>query len=321
MLSLQQLVPISLLVALLTTSAVAQVPEQTEPNKQAQSDLEEFERLLDQVDPPSLHAALHDYSPKKFDHGMFEKDRTAAEYLHRDDASLASSIVSLAKRQTVSNGTASIASPPAGPSTSTSPAAGVSPSTPASPVPQGGSSQTTTSPNAPTSSPNAPGSVTTTSPVVAGGSTPANAGGTSTTSAGAGGNLTPGQVVTTTNAQGVTIVSTVGGGVRTLPPSNNAGQTTSTTAADKNTKSSQTTTSRRTTTLPDGSKSTVTAVTVVPAPGVDDSSPSGTAGVGTATGTSPGAPGLQTGIATRTGSVGREMMMVLGGAVGVAMLM
>ncbi|KAL8697662.1 MAG: hypothetical protein Q9224_002201, partial [Gallowayella concinna] len=84
----------------------AQDSYQKSLDKEAQSDIEAFNRLLDQVDPPSLHAALHDYSPKKFKHGMFKEDRTAVEAIHQEQPSLASSIVAKAKRQDIpTNGT------------------------------------------------------------------------------------------------------------------------------------------------------------------------------------------------------------------------
>ena len=61
-------------------------------------------------------------------------------------------------------------------------------------------------------------------------------------------------------------------------------------------------------------------MTVVPAPGADTAAPSGTAGVGSGTGTATKSPGLQTGVATRVGW-GMEVAAVVGGAVGVAMMM
>ena len=65
----------------------------------------------------------------------------------------------------------------------------------------------------------------------------------------------------------------------------------------------------------------MTAVTVVPASVADVSVPSGTAGVGAASGTAGSSPGLQTGFAPKTIGFGREMLAVVGGAVGVAMMM
>ena len=62
-------------------------------------------------------------------------------------------------------------------------------------------------------------------------------------------------------------------------------------------------------------------MTVVPASGVDESVPSGTAGPGSASGAAVASPGLQTGFAPKSISFGREMLAVVGGAVGVAMMM
>lgn len=358
--SLQRLLPVALLLTLVTSSAIAQTPEQFKAKEEAQSDLEEFERLLDQVDPPSLHAALHDYSPKKFTHGMFEKDRTAAEALHREDASVASSIVALAKRQEISNGTISTSAAPIVPGdSSTDVPASASATTFVSPVapiatatrnPTDGSTPITESSSvAPGSSLNAPTTVlsTSTSPLVPGASTSAgvvasdSSAGAATTSAieeasslTAGavatftdaqgalttGTLSSGEIVTSVNAQGVTIVTTVGGGSRTLPPGDSSSGSGNLSTPTRHAPS-QTTTSRRTTTLPDGSRSTVTAVTVVAAAGVSDSVPSGTAGPGPASGTAEGSPGLQTGFAPKTIGFGKEMLAVVGGAVGVAMMM
>lgn len=98
---------ISLFLASLSAFAIAEPSYvEREKDKEALADLEAFQRLLDQVDPPALHAALHKHSPKKFEHGIFKEDRTAAEAVHREDASLATKIASLAlaKRQNPGNG-------------------------------------------------------------------------------------------------------------------------------------------------------------------------------------------------------------------------
>jgi hypothetical protein len=58
-----------------------------------------FQKLLSKTDPEALHAALHNLSPSKFKHGAYHKDHTAAEAIHKDDPSLATSIVVLARRQ------------------------------------------------------------------------------------------------------------------------------------------------------------------------------------------------------------------------------
>ena len=327
--SLRRLLPITFLAVLLGTQIVAKPHDCAEAKKESQQDLEEFQRLLDQADPPSLHSALHDYSPKKFRHGMFEKDRTAAEVLHHDDPNIASSIVALAKRQTPSNGTTTTPPPPGQPASSSTPA-GESPATPSPPIATGTDSNgsptdvTTASPAAgsPTSAPTTTAE-TSSSPLVpvensfTTGSTPAVASGSTTAAPSGSSSLSQGEVVTTTNAQGVTIISTVGGGYSTLSPSGNE-RTSSTSGARS--EQSRTTTSRRTTTLANGSQSTVTAVTVVPGEGADTAAPSGTAGVGSGSGTGTAPPGLQTGVATRLGWK-VEALAVVGGAVGVAMMM
>lgn len=81
----------------------------------AEPNAEAFQKLLNEVDPPALHSALHEHSPKKFAHGMFREDRIAVEAIHREDPPLAQSIVMLAKRQNASNSTTQ--SPSAPPST------------------------------------------------------------------------------------------------------------------------------------------------------------------------------------------------------------
>ncbi|KAL9105132.1 MAG: hypothetical protein Q9187_008822, partial [Circinaria calcarea] len=96
---------VSLFLARLSALVIAEPSYlERERDKEALADLEAFQRLLDQVDPPALHAALHKHSPKKFEHGIFKEDRTAVEAVHREDASLATKIASLAKRQNPGNG-------------------------------------------------------------------------------------------------------------------------------------------------------------------------------------------------------------------------
>ena len=364
MLSLQKLLPFSLFLSLVTSSAIAHIADQAHTEREAQADLEEFERLLDQVDPPSLHAALHDYSPKKFTHGMFEKDRTAAEALHKEDASIASSIVALAKRQTPGNGTVTTSTPSVPDSSSTpevpdsasattlvTPVAPIATGTPLSTLPAGsvtteslvvsGSENGLTTILSTSTAPLVPGASSTDD--ASGPTTDASSAGAATTSAPEASPLTAGEVITSTNAQGdlvantlsdgevvtsinaqgVTIVTTVGGGSKTIAPNDDNNESGSSDSATTSTRrpQSQTTTSKRTTTLADGRQSTVTAVTVVPASGADESVPSGTAGPGSATGTAAASPGLQTGIAPKSISFGREMLAVVGGAVGVAMMM
>lgn len=88
-----------------------------DPLPEAESNVEAFQKLLNEVDPPALHSALHEHSPKKFAHGMFREDRIALEAIHKEDPPLAKSIVILAKRQVVSNSTTQSSAPPAAAST------------------------------------------------------------------------------------------------------------------------------------------------------------------------------------------------------------
>ena len=333
---------------LLPLSSALVHPHQIHKESQDQGEDAGFaglQKLLDQVDPPSLHAALHDLSPKKFKHGMFQDDRTAVEAIHKDEPSLATSVVYVAKHNVmedikkdlvkravdVSNGNA----------TTTTPATvvpGVSSTPVVTPVPQGGdtTSSTTSSPSGDTSTPAAgasestPPTTTSTSissngGVAAGsgsgtGSSPttsaaAAAGGSTSTTGTSSPSLTHGEVLTSTNSVGLVVVSTVGGGARTITPSGGGASTTGAQA-----KSSSTSTVVHTSTLPNGSQSVVTAVTVVGVGGAEAETPTGAAGV-SPTGTSSGSPGLQTGEAPMTRGWCKEMALVVGGAVGFAMLM
>lgn len=92
-------------------------PIEREAVPEAESNVEAFQKLLNEVDPPALHSALHEHSPKKFAHGMFREDRIALEAIHKEDPPLAKSIVILAKRQLVSNSTTQSSAPPATAST------------------------------------------------------------------------------------------------------------------------------------------------------------------------------------------------------------
>ncbi|KAI4110334.1 MAG: hypothetical protein LQ339_001501 [Xanthoria mediterranea] len=340
----------------LVTVAIAGDSYQKSVDKEAVSDIEEFSKMLEQVDQQALHAALHDYSPKKFKHGMFKEDRTAVEAIHREQPSVASTIVAKAKRQDIpSNGTAPASTPADNPSPTTP--LPEDPSDTASPPPDSGS--TDAGPSASVSAVATPdpispvlgstlegGSATPT--VSAGGSpdqTPATAtagnseGSAEPTSAEGGANptttpssaftggstpsLTAGQVVTTTNAEGITIVSTVGGGYVTLSRSSNGGASSPTTGSVRTTRrASSTSVVLQTTTLPDGSQSTVTAVTVVPGAGDASATPTGEAGAQGGSTEGGSNPALQSGVGpVRLGSLGWEIVCLLGGAVGVAMMM
>jgi len=298
MLSIHNLLTTALLLAALSSTLSVDEALRREQKKEAKADADTFQKLLNQVDPPSLHAALHDFSPKKFKHGMFPEDRTAIEVIHREEPSLATGILNmahLAKRQSpdISNGTLPSANP--SPTTTGRP----------TPVPQGPSTTSAAAEQSPTTTPSTPAptsaiptsAVPTSSPIA---SSPSAS-------------ETAGQVLTTTDASGHVIVTTIGGGAVTVNPS-----TTPSSSAGQSTvqASSKTSTVVRTSTLPDGSQSTMTSITVVAANTPADT-PTGAAGA-TTTGAK-SSPGLQTAEAPAR-AFGMEMALVLGAAAVVALL-
>lgn len=327
MLCFRNILSASLFLIALTSCAWGQ---QQEP----EGDLETFQKLLEQVDPPSLHEALHSVSGKKYKHGAFPEDRTAVEVIHKEEPSVATRIVKLARRQDnevidlgkrqgpdISNGTTPTNTPP-GPNPETSTRVTPVPQTPQSSTPAPGQTTEastspasvdtpTTTPSAPTSSNNAPVSSPAVSTTSAGPATRSSNPSTTARSV----SLTAGQVITTTNGVGLTIISTVGGGASTISPSAKGVTSTNTHRAE-----AQTSVVVQTSTLPDGSQSVVTAVTVVGAgaSGAGET-PSGTAGVGATTTSS--SPGLQTGEAVMSRGWGKEMVLIVGGAVAFAGLM
>ncbi|KAI6252399.1 hypothetical protein MCOR27_011182 [Pyricularia oryzae] len=58
-----------------------------------------FPCLLNAVSSEALHDVLHRYFPNRFKDGIYESDKNAMEAVHREDASLATSLVKIAKRQ------------------------------------------------------------------------------------------------------------------------------------------------------------------------------------------------------------------------------
>ncbi|KAL9098840.1 MAG: hypothetical protein Q9163_005569 [Psora crenata] len=300
--------PYTLLFALFAPCLTTSPLQRCDPHNEAQVDIDTFQKLLSQVDPPALHAALHDFSPRKFKHGMFQEDRTAVEAIHREQPGIATGILKMAnlvKRQ--DNGTAA--------STTSTQETPQPATTLVTPVPQGDESTTAVveSPTITTATSNrADTTVTNSAPVTSQASlAPSATDSSSATSL----SLTAGEVVTTTNSVGLTIISTVGGGATTLSPSETPSDSPPSTAR----RSSMTSTLVRTSTLPNGQQSTITAITVV-AGGNPPDTPTGTAGV-VATGTQSVQPGLQTGEAMMTRGFGKEMAVVLGAAVGAAILM
>ena len=292
--------------------------------------METFQKLLDEAHPPALHEALHSFAPKKYKHGAFPEDRTAVEFIHKEEPSVATSIVNLARRQNVEvvdlnkrqdNGTTTTNAPPTpNPQTTTN-------VTPVPPISEGSTlSQISATESSP--GPNTTPVVSTTSSGV-----PVSSSAISTSVAGASTSVTPstsnvasttrnpisltaGEIITTTNAVGLTIISTVGGGASTVSPSNRATISTNTHKG-----AAPTSVVVQTSTLPNGSQSVVTAVTVVGAGGSEGAgdTPTGTAGVGPSS--TSGSPGLQTGEAVMSRGWGKEMVLVVGGAVAFAGMM
>ncbi|OWP07375.1 hypothetical protein B2J93_6154 [Marssonina coronariae] len=59
-----------------------------------------FQELLNSVDAAALHKVLHEHaSESRYQHGIYQDDRTAMEALHQEDADVATSLVELARRQ------------------------------------------------------------------------------------------------------------------------------------------------------------------------------------------------------------------------------
>ena len=319
------------LLSCISSYVITEPPSSRQADKENLSDLEAFQQLLEQVDPPALHAALHDYSPKKFKHGVFKEDRTAVEAVHSLDAPLATSILSLARRQEPSNNASqtTVATVTVIDSTVTE---SINPSTVA-PNPDQPSSRSTVPATPVPQSPSVPGgplsppatsptvvlvtstSLVTVSPSVSP-SVPLGPGPASIEASSA----TPGAVLTTTNAAGVTIITTINGGVITLSGPAGAGAS-MTSAGQVSIAASPSFTSvvLQTTTLPNGSPSTITAVTVIQASGTGVPTPTGSAGAAAST-TGPAA-GLQSGLAPKSRSWGWEAVGVFGGAVGFAMVL
>lgn len=323
MFSLHIFVYLPLGLALLTTLAVAE-PSNHKTKNEAESDYETFQRLLQQADPPSLHAALHDFAPR-FKHGMFREDKNAVEFIHRDDASLATSIIKLAKRQEIVNGTFTSTTSPTESPTPIDDSTTLQTSVTPAPIDRTSESEASI-PN--TESTPAPDS---TPPSITSTGTEPTPDATSTVRSLASSTESPsrsaGSVFTYTDSSGIIVITTVSGEATTIgtatPPSTIASDSDSTASSGASVTTrpgSRSSVIVRATTLPDGSKSTVTAVTVVP--GEDDTpTPAGDAGAGSSTQTGTGAPSVQTGVAGRAGSFAKEMLFAIGGVVGVAMLM
>ncbi|KAH8670297.1 hypothetical protein BGZ60DRAFT_32717 [Tricladium varicosporioides] len=66
----------------------------------APEEIERFKELLNSVEPASLHEVLHEHLKEKYQHGVYQEDKTAMEVVHKQDAAVAQSLIELAKRQT-----------------------------------------------------------------------------------------------------------------------------------------------------------------------------------------------------------------------------
>ena len=340
---------------LYTATAVPRHRSEGQPiDGEAQGDVQAFQKLLDQVDPTALHSALQRHSPTPFRDGIFKEDRTAAEALHKDNPPLATSIVALAKRQEPGNSSTVVVITSVNTVTAvdTTVTQSINPSTVApNPVQPTGQSTVPATQSAlpgPSSSPLAssstpivvgPSSTPPGGTIVVGGTTTVG-GSTVTATAGStqpGGpiitsgvspasTLASGQIVTTTDADGVTIVSTIDGGFVTLSgqsgtPGTSVSRSSAVSGPSAAGPGSETSVVLRTTTLPNGAPSTVTDLTIVRGTATGVVTPTGTAGVAGGSQTTTGSPGLQTNLSPRSRSWGWEVVGALGGAVGFAMVL
>jgi hypothetical protein len=258
-----------------------------------------FHRLVDNVDEGSIHSILHKLAPK-FKHGIFSKDRSAIEQVHSENPPLATSLLSLARRQSntttttsssLSSVASSLSSVASSLSSAASSAAGSSNSAAASSV----SSQeaSLTSAQGSLSSALAASSALTASTLP------------SPTSLALAPTTPTGATAVATKTGGV-VYSSSGGGLVTVASS---------IAFVTYQRSSQEILS--TYTLPNGQLTTATSVVIVNAPitGSVETAP-GTAGAAQTTG---GGAGLQSGAACTSRGHLKEIALMLGGAAVVAM--
>lgn len=247
-----------------------------------------FQELLDTVSDASLHKVLEQYISSKYQPGVYEKDRTAMQAVHQEDAAVATSLVELAKRQnnasmTIETDTVRV------PTTS---AVTVQPETSLS-EPTATSAEPTTNPetNSPSATPetsdsavsSSPLPTITTSPVptsdesstsILHSSAPTNTHDTSQTTA------TPGTTPSTSAPSATSVpdssshqsssfaASETSTTSKNIPNTSTAGASTSHDASSTDADKAPSSTTRRivyTTLHPDGSLSTVTSYTVVPA--------------------------------------------------------
>ncbi|GAQ07413.1 hypothetical protein ALT_4734 [Aspergillus lentulus] len=273
-----------LFVSLVASSAIAApAPEQSEPVPVPKEDT--FSENLNNINENSIHRALH--LIERFRHGVFPTDRDAIDAIQREDRSLAAHLN--LPRDIASNATTSSPNPPA---STTQPPTTTTQETTSETTSTTESHTTTSTPSnpPPTTTETQPTTTTTTSETTTSTTqdTPAPTTATTTTS--------------TTSSETRTTLTTAS--------STTEGQTTS---KHTTTRTPYTSTYKSTTTLPNGQRSTVTAVTVVYPTG-DSSNPGATG----ATTTGP-APGLQTGNAASITGLQKELLVMLGGAAAVAM--
>lgn len=312
MLSKRIVVTLPLFLYILPSHSLQIVEREAPP--EAAPNAETFQKLLSEVDLPALHLLLHEHSPKKFAHGMFREDSIAVEAIHREDPPLAESIVSLAKRQGITNGTAQ-----------SSPASPAAPSTtpdvlnPLASNPNQISNTARVTPfaspavvliSSTTSAPDSATATTTTAPE------PSSAAPSITQSLTKTSSGTAGQGSTITNSFGVLVVTTIGGSPSTVV-SDSLTQVSSSQISATTTVPARTSVAVRTSTMSNGSQSLVTQITVFSASALG-TNPTGTA---SAQGSSTLAPSLQPGAAARTGTVMKAVLCLFGGALGLAVLM
>lgn len=271
-----------ILSALSSPTLPEQRKQQQEPHNPSRgSPQEEFQRLLAEIDESSIHAALHRWS-SKFQDGVFNRDRTALEAIHAENAPVATSLIRLAKRQ--DNTTISTSASPDPPPTTTSPDDDTPSTTPEPDSP----STSNTSPAPPPATSNG---------VIQPVTTRTTATRAPTT-----------QAVAVSTPPSATPIATTSG--RVVFSVSNSQLTTVEASEEVVSFTPASSTVLSTFTLPDGQLSTQTSVTVVDAPVTG-----GGVGAPAATGAGAGNPGLQQGIASATRSVWKEVVAVVGGAV------
>ena len=110
--SIRSVLLASLFASSISSHVVNEPTDAVQPLEHEQGDQAVFQEILGEAESTALHAALHNLKPAKFKHGAFYEDHTAVEAVHREDPSLATSIVMLARRQ---NTDATNSSSPASP--------------------------------------------------------------------------------------------------------------------------------------------------------------------------------------------------------------